>query len=260
MKNSEVAGRIHSLETLGANDGPGLRTVIFLQGCPLRCRYCHNPDSWSDSGGQSVSVGELVNKVRRLQPYFGDQGGVTLSGGEPLQQLEFTAALLAAMKRAGINTALDTSGWPPDADLTGNASQVLLSKILQNTDWVLLDIKSPDPARFHWLTGRSITHLHNFLDVCEQSASQIWIRQVIVPGWNDQDSDLQELANFLERWPRLPVRRVQLLPYHTRGAEKWSRLGYPYPLEGTPAMDKDKLSVLQRLIEERLAHRLPGLA
>jgi len=260
MKNSEIKGHIHSLETLGANDGPGLRTVIFLQGCPLRCRYCHNPDSWSCSGGQSVSVGELVKKARRLQPYFGDQGGVTLSGGEPLLQPEFTAALLAALKEAGINTALDTSGWLSDAALADGTSHDFLSEILINTDWVLLDIKSPDPVRFQWLTGRSITHLHSFLDVCEQSARQVWIRQVIVPGWNDQVSDLQDLAVFLERWPRLPVSRIQLLPYHTWGAEKWHRLGYPYPLEGMPPMDKAKLSVLQQLIEQRLAHRLPGLA
>jgi pyruvate formate lyase activating enzyme len=255
-----MSGRIHSLETLGANDGPGLRTVIFLQGCPLRCRYCHNPDSWPDDGGQQATVGELVSKAQRLKPYFSDQGGVTLSGGEPLHQPEFTATLLAALKEAGIHTALDTSGWLPDADLADSPALSFLPEILRNTDLILLDIKSPDPAMFRWLTGRPINNLHSFLDVCEQSARPVWIRQVIVPGWNDQISDLLALADFIERWPRLPVSRVQLLPYHTWGADKWFKLNYPYPLEGTPSMDKDNLISLQRLIEQRLAHRLPGLA
>jgi len=260
MKNSELAGRIHSLETLGANDGPGLRTVIFLQGCPLRCRYCHNPDSWPCSGGQQATVSELVSKVLRLKPYFGDHGGVTLSGGEPLQQLEFTAAVLAAMKDADIDTALDTSGWLPDADLADNAARNLLTEIFGNTDLVLLDIKNPDPGRFQWLTGRPIFHLHSFLDYCEMLARQVWIRQVIVPGWNDQVKDLQALTDFLERWPQLPVSRIQLLPYHTWGADKWHKLGYLYPFEGTQPMDNNDLSSLQRFIDQRLAHRLPGLA
>lgn len=260
MKASDLTGRFHSIETLGAVDGPGLRTVIFLQGCPLRCRYCHNPDSWPADVGQQTDVAGLVKRVLRFQPYYGIDGGVTLSGGEPLFQPLFTAALLHELKKAGIRVALDTSGWWPDADPADDEASRILPSILDQSDLVILDIKSPDPDKFQWLTGRPADNLHRFLRACEQHARQVWIRQVIVPGWNDQVGDIDALADFLDRWPGLPVTRVELLPYHKLGEDKWRHLGYPYPLQDTPALSKICLADLQRLIEQRLAHRLPGPA
>ena len=260
MKNSETIGRIHSIESLGAADGPGLRTVIFLQGCPLRCRYCHNPDSWPADGGLLVTVAELVSRIKRFVPYHGEDGGVTLSGGEPLMQLQFTAALSSELRQAGIKTALDTSGWLPDPGQGGIGTTLLLDKIFENTDLIILDIKSPEPAQFQWLTGRPADNLCRFLDICEKRARQIWIRQVIVPGWNDQDSDMRSLADFLDNWPKLMISKVQLLPYHTQGEDKWQQLGYPYPLKGTPDMAKEHIDALQRSIGQSLAHRLPDQA
>jgi len=240
------AGWIHSLETLGALDGPGLRLVVFLQGCPLRCRYCHNPDTWAAGGGQMVSVAELVRRALRFQPYFGTSGGVTLSGGEPLMQPEFTAALLRELKTAGLSTALDTSGWLSE-ETPGQPSW--LPEILDHADLVILDVKSPTPEQFRWLTGRGQSGLCGFVEACARRRQRLWIRQVIVPGWNDQPEDIVKLAGFLEQWPDLRLEKVELLPYHTLGEDKWRRLGQAYPLAGVPALNPEILAGLQTLAD-----------
>ncbi len=243
MNSSELTGRIHSLETLGAADGPGLRLIIFMQGCPLACRFCHNPDTWATNGGSVMSVAELVRKAQRYQPYFGADGGVTLSGGEPLAQPTFTAALLRALKAAGLKTALDTSGyWLGD--------DAARQEILANTDLVLLDVKSPDPEKFKWLTGRPIEPLLEFIAACERAGTPVWIRQVIVPGFNDTEADVRALIKFQKQWPQLQVARIQLLGYHTLGSDKWRQLGRVYPLAGTPAMDAAELEKLQAVVDE----------
>lgn len=254
MNSYELTGKIHSIESLGATDGPGLRSVIFLQGCPLRCRYCHNPDSWAADGGQPMSVNEIVRRVLRNRVYFGDNGGVTLSGGDALMQPAFTAALLRELKAAGLHTALDTSGWLPEE------AGKWLDEILRFTDLILLDIKSPDPERFKWLTGRETEPLLSFLSACEQHGTTVWIRQVIVPGWNDKPEDIRQLAAFLDRWPALAVARVQLLPYHTMGLVKWEKSGMHNLFSALPPMDRTKLDSLQRLADQCFAHRLPGEA
>jgi pyruvate formate lyase activating enzyme len=254
MNSSDPAGRIHSLETLGASDGPGLRLVIFLQGCPLRCRYCHNPDTWDPDGGQIMAVSELVRRTRRCQPYFGTTGGVTLSGGDPLQQAAFTASLLGALKSAGFSTALDTSGWV-SPDLPSAAA--FLPEILLQTDLVILDVKSPDPEQFQWLTGRPIQPLRDFLDACDKAGNRLRIRQVILPGWNDKTEDILQLADFLGQWPSLRLEKVQLLPFHTLGELKWQRLGQPFPLAGTPALSQDHLLLLQKLIDKLIIGLFP---
>jgi len=243
--DSDLQGRIHSLETLGAADGPGLRLVIFLQGCPMSCRYCHNPDTWSAEGGTLFSVSELVRRALRYKPYFGAAGGVTLSGGEPLLQAAFTAALMQALQAAGLSTALDTSGWLP-AYVGGS----LLAEILSHTDRVILDVKSPDPEQFRWLTNREIEPLRTFLSACAKSGSTVWIRQVIVPDWNDQPENIRQLAAFLRQWPDLRVEKVELLPYHTLGEIKWQKLNRSYPLAGRPPLNLDRLNVLQQLVDQ----------
>ena len=241
-----ITGRLHSYETLGTLDGPGLRLVVFLQGCPLRCRYCHNPDTWSPTGGQKVTIAEVVRKAIRMKPYFGSTGGVTLSGGEPLAQAPFTRALLGELQREGIQTALDTSGY-----FTGEED--LLKAILRATHLVLLDIKHPDPAKFHQLTGQAIDNLLRFLRVASELGQRVWIRQVIVPGFNDTEQDIAGLAKLLHLYPGLIIERIELLGYHTLGVSKYSQLGLPYALQDLPPLPADRLAELQILANQLLA-------
>lgn len=213
----------------------------------MACRYCHNPDSWNRDGGQVFEVSDLVDLALRYKPYYGDTGGVTLSGGEPLLQLEFTAALLTALKTAGLSTALDTSGYLLQET---PAERAAVRDILRSTELTLLDIKSSDPQKYRWLTGQSIEPLETFLSACQTSRVPLWIRQVIVPGWNDQPENIRHLGRFLAKWPDLRLLRIQLLPYHTMGESKWARIGRTYPLSGTPPMLAENLQPLQRLADE----------
>jgi pyruvate formate lyase activating enzyme len=250
MNSSDLSGRVHSLETLGAVDGPGLRLVVFLQGCPLRCRYCHNPDTWAASGGQVLGVEELVRRARRYEPYFGTAGGVTLSGGEPLFQPAFVSALLQALQASGISTALDTCGWLP----AGRSAAGLLDPILKSADLVILDIKSPDQSQFRWLTSRAIRPLIRFLGACQANRKTLRIRQVIVPGWNDQPSDIEKLIRFLANWPGLRIEIIELLPYHTLGITKWRQLGLSYSLGDLKPLRPADLHPLQALADQLLVN------
>jgi pyruvate formate lyase activating enzyme len=248
MSGSDCRGRIHGLETLGTLDGPGLRLVIFMQGCLLRCRYCHNPETWSRRSGHTVTVDELLRQSSRYRPYFGQTGGVTVSGGEPLLQAAWVARLFAGLHRAGMHTALDTSGWFDTSD-TDQASAV--AALLAETDLVLLDIKSTDATRFAALTGRPIEPLLTFLNCCCQANRLVRIRQVILPGSNDTTAALDDLFTFLARWPTLRIEQLELLGYHTLGCAKWQALGLTYPLD-LPPMDPLRLEDLQRQADARL--------
>lgn len=241
----EATGFIHSFETLGALDGPGLRLVVFLQGCPLRCRYCHNPDTWmtGPASGQVFTVSEVVRRAERMKPYFGQTGGVTLSGGEPLAQPDFALALLTTLHQAGISTALDTSGW-------NTLAPERLEAILAQVDLLLLDIKHPDPDRFRWLTGQPIEPLLDFMTLCAKLGKDLWLRQVIVPGWNDNPDQLALLVRLIQNFPGLRIRRWQLLPYHTLGLAKYGQMGMSYPLEGVPALQDGHLADLQAMLEQ----------
>ena len=241
----EATGFIHSFETLGALDGPGLRLVVFLQGCPLHCRYCHNPDTWmtGPASGRVFAVSEVARRATRMKPYFGQTGGVTLSGGEPLAQPDFTLALLTTLHQTGIATALDTSGW-------STLAPERLEAILTQGDLVLLDIKHPDPDRFRWLTGQPIDPLLDFLALCARLGKELWLRQVIVPGWNDNLDQLAMLVRLIRNYPGLRIHRWQLLPYHTLGLTKYKQMGLSYPLEGVPALDGGVLADLQTSLEQ----------
>ncbi len=247
MNASDPKGWVHSLESLGASDGPGLRTVIFLSGCPLRCKFCHNPDTWTASSGKETPVSELLRRALRNKPYFGARGGVTISGGEPLAQPYFTLALIKAFKQEGIHVTIDTSGWFEDAAADA------VRQILSDADLILLDIKSPDPAGFKALTGRSMAPLLQSLDLLEKSETPVWIRQVIVPGLNDQLENIRETVNLLRQYPMLNIEKVQLLPYHALGQSKWEQLQIPYPLKDTPPMSPSQMKTLQALAEKLLA-------
>lgn len=247
-----IIGHLHSYETLGTLDGPGLRLVVFLQGCPLRCLFCHNPDTWDMTAGRTVTIEAIVTKARRMRPYFGSTGGVTLSGGEPLAQPHFTLALLQALKNESIHTVIDTSGtavFTASERAHGDDKRVLTA-ILAATDLVLLDIKAPLAAGFQALTSCSMAGLEQFLELANARRQTVWIRQVIVPGLNDTAEDVAEFGQFLQRYPQLQIEKIELLPYHTLGVSKYGQLGIPYPLPGVGALPADKLAELQHVVDQ----------
>jgi pyruvate formate lyase activating enzyme len=218
-----VKGRIHSIETCGTVDGPGIRVVVFTQGCPLRCRYCHNPDTWQPSGGREVSVPELVAEIEKYRSYLRcSGGGVTVSGGEPLMQAEFVQALFRACREREIHTALDTSGYVR-ADLVAG--------VLEVTDLVLLDIKSIDVDTFRQVTNTSLAPPLAFARYLVDIDKPVWVRHVLVPGLTDNPEHLEKLAQFVGMLPN--VEKVELLPFHKMGEFKWRELGFDYQLAET---------------------------
>ena len=235
---AEVIGQVHSIETLGGLDGPGLRCVVFLQGCPLRCQYCHNPDTWPRTGGQTLTPSDILSRIERCRPYFGEDGGVTLSGGEPLWQPRFAAHILAECHEAGIHTAVDTSG---------SCSTGALEKVLPWTDLVLLDIKDARPPRYRELTGGTLAEVVRSLDRLTEADVPTWIRQVVVPGWNDTFEQMRELADLLRN--RQNIERVELLPYHRMAEEKWQAMQLPAAFGDTPSADPAQVRELQKTVE-----------
>ncbi len=217
-------GRIHSIETLGLHEGPGIRFTVFLQGCPLRCIYCHNPDTWNPSEGMEMSPEALLKQALRYKTYFSRSGGgITCTGGEPLLQSAFLTEFFGLCKAAGLHTTLDTSG----------AGIGAYEELLQVTDLVLLDLKAPEAQGFHRITGANYSQVTEFHEALRSSASRIWIRHVVVPGLNDTPTHLESIRRAAGRFPR--VDRLELLPYHALGLEKYRALGIPYPLE-TPSL------------------------
>ena len=238
-----MIGRVHSFETLGALDGPGIRCVVFLQGCPLRCLYCQNPDTWNPAGGTEMSVRDVVRRIDKCATYFGRTGGVTLSGGEPLLQPEFAAEIFRESRKLRIHTALDTSGAVDVDERT--------ERLLEVTDLVILDIKHSNPSRHMALTGRSLDAPLRFLDAVCQRNIPLWVRQVVVPGWNDTEADASSLAQLLRG--RKSLEKVELLPYHEMARQKWRGLGMTYPLENTPAPDDETMRRLESIVDAAVA-------
>lgn len=234
-----MKGRIHSIETLGGADGPGLRMVIFMQGCPLRCVYCHNPDTWDSGGGREYTAEALVQKAMRYHTYFGRNGGVTLSGGEPLMQPAFAAELFKQLKQAGIGTALDTAGTVPSE---------AVNDVLGYTDTVLLDIKMPDQERYNKYIGGDLGTVIDFLHKASMAGCRIWIRHVVVPGINDNKDDMARLRGLVQD-SGVVVERLELLPYHRMGIEKYKLMGLSYRLADVHEMEEERLAGLQKYCE-----------
>lgn len=234
-------GRIHSIESFGTVDGPGIRVVVFFQGCHLRCQFCHNPDTWSRTAGTEISIHDLVAEMIRYRPWFTRSGGgVTASGGDPILQAAFVGRFFEELRAAGVHTALDTSG------LVRLGPEV--ERLLDATDLVLLDIKHHDEARHRKLTGASLNPTRAFAHHLAERDQPVWIRHVIVPGWTDDEETVLGFISF-DRSLGTIVERVELLPYHAYGAEKWARLGIPYPLEAT----QPPTSEMMRQIHDRFA-------
>lgn len=224
-------GKIHSLESFGTVDGPGIRFVVFFQGCPLRCQYCHNPDTWEISSQPKYlyEPEELLKEVLRYISFL-RKGGVTATGGEPLLQPSFVKDFFTLCRREGLHTALDTSGY------------ILSEKtkeVLEVTDLVLLDIKAQDPDLHKKLTGVTKENPVQFLNYLEEIGKPTWIRHVIVPGLTDNDEQLEALAQFLQ--PYKVIERLELLPYHCMGIHKYEQLRIPYPLAGLEPLSKERL-------------------
>ncbi|WP_238915917.1 pyruvate formate-lyase-activating protein [Clostridium sp. YIM B02555] len=235
-----AVGKIHSIETMGLVDGPGIRVVVFLQGCALRCKFCHNPDTWAMNGGEEYTPEQLVKKIERFKSYFSSSGGgVTFSGGEPLRQPEFLLECLKLCKSKGINTCIDTAGYGfGDYD-----------EILKYTDLVLFDIKHITREGYKNITLMEIDESLNFLEAMKRNNTKMWIRHVVVPGITDGVEHLKELKEYVDTIPN--VEKVELLPYHLLGKNKYDTLEIKYPLEGVKAMDKDLLKKYQKEIFEK---------
>lgn len=221
---SKSKGRIHSIETCGTVDGPGIRYVIFTQGCPLRCLYCHNPDCRQPNEGKEVTVDELIADIQKYRSYMKSSGGgVTVSGGEPLMQPEFVTEIMCRCQELGIHTALDTSGY---------VQLEVAQPILNYVDLVLLDIKSFDPEIYHRVTNVSLEPTLNFARYLNEINKPTWIRFVLVPHLTDPPENIQGLAKFVSGLSN--VERVEILPFHKMGEYKWEQLGYEYQLKDTP--------------------------
>ena len=232
MKNSNIIkGSIDSIESMGLVDGPGIRTVIFMNGCRLRCKYCHNPEMWTKKEN-NITPEEIVKKVLRNKPYFKNNGGVTFSGGEPLFQPEFLLETCKLLKKENIHIALDTAGHG-----FGNYNE-----ILKYVDLVLLDIKHTNKKDYKELTGGNIDEADEFIKSLNKSNKKVWIRQVIVPGIMDNDEYLTSLSIKLKTIKN--IERIDFLPYHKLGREKYIAMNIPYPLENTPEMNKDECQKL----------------
>ena len=230
-----MKGYVSSIESMGIFDGPGIRCVIFLAGCPLRCKFCHNPEMWTTKGAEEYTPEELIKKIVRFKPYFGENGGVTFSGGEPLNQVEFLEEVVYLCKKEDINTCLDTSG-------VGTNYENLLKKV----DLVILDIKDYRDNKYKDLTGLPIESYNKFLKDCIRLNKKLWLRQVIVPGMNDNKEYILGLKEYVSVIPN--VEKIELLPYHTMGVEKYEKLGIDYPLLGVPDMDKKKCEGLEKIL------------
>ncbi len=233
----EIKGNIASFESMGLVDGPGVRFVVFLQGCPLRCAYCHNPEMWNGNEIKTLMTPkELVEKVKKYKPYFGEEGGITISGGEPLFQEKFVTEVFKLCKQENINTCLDTSGF-------GNATD----ELLDNTDLVILDVKELDEDKYLNLVGQKIECFQNFLKKCQEKNKRMWLRQVIVPEFNDTKESVLKLKQFASNLKN--IEKIELLPYHDLAKKKYRTLGIPYKLEYVNPMDKQKCKELEKLLK-----------
>ncbi len=236
--DKENYAKVHSIETFGTVDGPGIRYVVFLQGCHLQCKYCQNRDTWDINSGKYISVEELVNNIKKYITYITPRGGVTISGGEPLLQPYFLITLFKELKKLGIHTAIDTSGMVEITDT--------IKELLSLTDLVLLDIKHIDSKKCKDLVGFSNEKELAFSKYLSDNNIPIWIRQVLVPGYTDDEKDLLKLKDFLSSLKT--VQKIELLPYHNLGKHKWEALNKAYPLENVQPATQDDVERAKKFL------------
>ena len=238
-----ITGYVHSLESFGSVDGPGVRYVIFLSGCAMRCQFCHNPDTWDMAGGQPYTADQLLEKACRYRTYWKQKGGITVSGGEPLLQIDFVTELFKLAKAKGINTCLDTSGNPFTRE---EPFFTKFNELMKYTDLFLLDIKHMDSKMHMKLTGQPNANILDMAAYLSENNKHMWIRQVLVPGITDDETQLKALKTFTDSLNT--VDRIELLPYHTLGVFKWKELGIPYQLEGINPPTKEQLDHAKEIV------------
>ncbi len=243
-----MKGFIHSIESFGSVDGPGIRFLIFLQGCPMRCQFCHNPDSWKARAGEEWTADDLLDKAERFRSYWGEKGGITVSGGEALMQIDFLLELFEKAHRRGINTCLDTSAQP--FTQTGVFFEKF-ERLMAVTDTVLLDIKHIDDEEHRKLTRHSNKNILACARYLSEIHKPVWIRHVLIPGITDKDEYLLALRDFLSTLTN--VERIDVLPYHTLGVYKYEKLGIPYPLQGVESPVKDRVSHAEEILCQALS-------
>lgn len=239
MKDNKIIGRIHSIESCGTVDGPGIRFVVFMQGCVLRCRYCHNPDTWEINKGKEYTPQELMAEIRKYKSYMKfSGGGVTFTGGEPLLQADFVAEVSKMCKEEGISVAIDTSGF-----IWNDAVQ----RVLDYTDIILLDIKNYNPIVYREVTGVSLDPTLRLMDYLREKDINTWIRYVLVPNLTDNLESIEELSRYLEHYPN--VSKIELLGFHKMGEYKWEELGMEYTLSNTKEPTKELLKEVKEIFE-----------
>ena len=231
--------KIHSIDTFGTVDGPGVRFIVFMQGCHLQCKYCHNRDTWDINSGEYISLDDLLKNIEKYKPYITPNGGVTVSGGEPLLQPHFLISLFKELKKRKIHTAIDTSGM---VELTDT-----IKEVLSLTDLVLLDIKHIDSKKCKDLVGFENTRELKFAKYLSDNNIPIWIRQVLVPGYTDDENDLLKLKDFIKSLKT--VERVEILPYHNLGEYKWKELNLEYALKDVRQANIDDVNRAKKILE-----------
>ncbi len=239
-----ITGYIHSTETFGTVDGPGIRFVVFMQGCPMRCLYCHNPDTWEVGIGTETTAEELLSRYRKNRSFY-KSGGITVTGGEPLLQIDFVTELFMKAKAENIHTCIDTSG------ITFNQNENYLEKLellLKYTDLVMLDIKHIDNEKHKYLTGHENKNILDFAKFLETKNIPVWVRHIIIEGITDNPDDLIHLGEFIGKLSNLNA--LDVLPYHTMGVHKYKELGIPYPLENVPSLPLQDAVKAKRYIFE----------
>jgi len=248
-----MKGRIHSLESFGTVDGPGVRYVVFLQGCPMRCAYCHNPDTWEMSGGIEMEASEIISQYERNRGFY-KEGGITVTGGEPLLQVDFLIELFQMAKEIDVHTCIDTSGITYNTNNTEYIKK--LDELMELTDLVMLDIKHIDPEKHMELTKQPNPGILAFAAYLNSKNIPMWIRHVIVPGITDDPKYLYDLGYFIGEYKNL--RALDVLAYHTMGKSKYENMGLIYPLGDLPGMDKTKIPELKQFILNGIRDRREG--
>ena len=239
-----LKGYVHSLESFGSVDGPGVRYVIFLSGCAMRCQFCHNPDTWNMQAGTPYTADELLEKALRYRSYWGSKGGITVSGGEPLLQIDFLLELFTKAKEKGVHTTLDTCGNPFTREEPFFSK---FEKLMEVTDLVMLDIKHMDEEQHVLLTGQKNDNILDMAKYLSDTGKSMWIRHVLVPERSDRDDYLWKLHDFIEKLDH--VERVEVLPYHTLGVYKWKELGIPYGLEGIEPPTQERIQNANEILK-----------
>ncbi len=238
-----LKGAIHSTESFGCVDGPGIRFVIFLKGCNMRCRYCHNADTWDPHSDDLRTADQLLDQAERYRGYWGKEGGITVSGGEPLLQLDFLLELLRKAKARGIRTAIDTAGQP------FTRAEPFFSKfreLMRYTDLLIMDLKHIDPTEHRKLTGQPNDNILDLFRYLSDTGKPVWVRHVLVPGVTDDDDYLQQTRAFIRTLKN--VEKIEVLPYHSMGQYKWEALGIPYPLKGVEPPGPERVENARRIL------------